>query len=158
MLFVETRRGPLTQRWAPAQASSEWAGDTTLADETVRAAFTSEKQVLCRGCGGFDQVCRLWPGRQVERLCSLLLRQQREEYERRQMWIAAPPPPILGELRIPRQHSSPLFLVNYRIPILTHTSSLVPPFLCSPLLIHPSSGAVPLRSSSQLPSAFVHTN
>lgn len=67
----------LTQRRASAQAASEWAGDTTLADKIVWAAFTAGEQVLCRRCRGFDQLCHLWPGRKVERLCSLLLQQQR---------------------------------------------------------------------------------
>ena len=104
----------LTQRWAPSQASAELVGDAPLA-ETVEAVFTAGIQALCRGCGGFEQICRLWPSRQVERLCSFLLRQQRYEYEERQMWIGGLPPlPLVEELRFPTQHSS-LLLVNYRV-------------------------------------------
>ena len=57
-----------------------------------------------------------------------------------------PPPPFLEELWMPRQHSFPLLLVNYRIPILTTTSSLIPSLFTSPLLSSPLLSS-PLLSS-----------
>lgn len=90
--------GSHTQRRATAKTSTQWAGDATLAGETVGAAFTAEEQVLCWGCRGLDQFCRLWPCRQVKGLRSFLLRKRRKGCERKQMWIDAPPllPPLWG--------------------------------------------------------------
>lgn len=154
--------GALTQRWATAKASSQWTGNPTLTGEKARTVFTAKEQVLCWGCGGLDHICRLWPCRQVKWLCSFLLRKQTEKSMTENRCEQMHPLCChcvffclflsffcffweLGELSLPRLHRSPLFPVNYRIPVLTHTSSLdlssllfSSSLLSTPLLIHPS--------------------
>lgn len=80
---VKTRG--LTQRRASAQASAQRTGDSALDGEAVGAVLAAQEQVLRRGGGRLDQLGGLWARRQVERLCSFLLRKQSEEDEGKQM-------------------------------------------------------------------------
>lgn len=61
----------LTQR-RPTAHASEGTGDAALG-QAVGAGLAACEQAVCGGRGGLDQLCRLGPGGQVERLRSLLL-------------------------------------------------------------------------------------
>jgi len=76
------KRCVLTQRRAPAEASSQGARQASLPHQAAGAALAAKVQAPRGGVGGLAQLLpHLGPGREVEWLCAFLLQQQEEEEE-----------------------------------------------------------------------------